>query len=234
MPYQDQNVNALHRTTLAAQTPLDDVLERHEFLEANISDAAEVAAAAEGRDAIVNCAVIRDHRELAFRVNTQGTFNAVSAAVAAGHERFVNTGTEALVAGWPMQESRHGMSEDMPMAPGVDLYPITKALGQEICAVHAANSAIHVLTCLFASFVEPEPLPGKEHQGMSAFSHTFADAARAVRCCLEVELPSLPSRCEMFFIGVPAPHGKFQLGKAARLLGWEPRSTLERYYRQRL
>ena len=117
MPYQDQNVNALHHTTLGAQATLD-VLERHEFLEANISDAAEVAAAAEGRDVIVNCAVIRDHRELAFRVNTQGTFNAVSSAVAAGHERFVNTGTEALVAGWPMQESRHGMSEDMPMAPG--------------------------------------------------------------------------------------------------------------------
>jgi len=40
----------------------------------------------------------------------------------------------------------------------------------------------------------------------------------------------MPSRCEIFFIGVPSPHGKFVLGKAGRLLGWRPEHTLERYY----
>ena len=56
-----------------------------------------------------------------------------------------------------MQESRHGLSEEMPLTPGVDLYPITKAVGQEICAVHAANAPLHVLPSLFASFVDAEP-----------------------------------------------------------------------------
>ena len=91
-----------------------------------------------------------------------------------------------------MQESRHGLSEEMPLTPGVDLYPITKAVGQEICAVHAANAPIHVLTCVFASFVDAEPDAGREGGGLSPFAHTFPDAARAVRCCLEV-LPPLTS-----------------------------------------
>jgi hypothetical protein len=45
------------------------------------SDAAEVESAVAQADVVVMCAVVREHRELAFRVNTQGTFNAIRAAV---------------------------------------------------------------------------------------------------------------------------------------------------------
>ena len=50
-------------------------------------------------DAIVNCAVMRPDRRLAFGVNVLGTYNAISAAVAAGHRRFINTGPHFSIVG---------------------------------------------------------------------------------------------------------------------------------------
>ena len=60
---------------------------------------------------------------------------------------------------------------------------------------------------------------------------TFEDSGRAIRCALGVELRSLPSRCECFFMLPPSlPHGKFVPGKATRLLGWEPQHHLTGYF----
>jgi nucleoside-diphosphate-sugar epimerase len=39
-------------------------------------------------EVVVMCAVVREHREFAFRVNTQGTYNAIRAAVANGIRGF--------------------------------------------------------------------------------------------------------------------------------------------------
>jgi nucleoside-diphosphate-sugar epimerase len=61
----------------------------------SITDAEGVAALAEESDAIVNCAVMRPDRRLAFSVNVQGTYNAISAAAGAGHRRFINTGARS-------------------------------------------------------------------------------------------------------------------------------------------
>ena len=65
-----------------------------EVIELDVRDKAAVhaAAAADDIEAIVNCSVLRHHPRLSFEVNVQGTYNAVSAAVSAGHSRFVNTG----------------------------------------------------------------------------------------------------------------------------------------------
>ena len=57
----------------------------------DVSDIVQVAAAAEGCSVVVNCAVLRDDREGAWRVNCEGTFNAIRTAVANGHERFINS-----------------------------------------------------------------------------------------------------------------------------------------------
>ena len=61
---------------------------------------------------------------------------------------------------------------------------------------------------------------------------TFADGGRAVCACLQVPLARLPSRAEEFWMLVDLPHGVFKAGKAKRLLGWEPRDTLEAYTRR--
>ena len=65
----------------------------------SITDAQGVAALAKDVDAIVNCAVMRPDRRLAFDVNVLGTYNAISAAAAAGHRRFINTGPHFSIVG---------------------------------------------------------------------------------------------------------------------------------------
>ena len=56
------------------------------------TEMAAVRASAVGTDCIVNLAVVRPHRQLAFDVNCRGTYNAISSAAALGHARFINTG----------------------------------------------------------------------------------------------------------------------------------------------
>jgi hypothetical protein len=53
----------------------------------------------EGTDAVVNLSVMRLDRKLAFDVNTRGVYNAIMAAVAAKHDRFINTGPHFTVVG---------------------------------------------------------------------------------------------------------------------------------------
>jgi nucleoside-diphosphate-sugar epimerase len=70
-----------------------------EYQEVNIADAEGVLAASADVDATVVCAVVREHRERAFDVNVRGCYNAILAAVRAGHRRFVNTGPMACLVG---------------------------------------------------------------------------------------------------------------------------------------
>ena len=47
-----------------------------------------------------------------------------------------------------------------------------------------------------------------------------------------MDVRTLPSRNEVFFITGDLPHGKYSNAKARRLLGFEPRDTLEKYWRK--
>ena len=197
----------------------------------DVADWEGVRRAAAECDAVVNCAVQRRDRRGAFAVNARGTLNAVRAAAEAGHARFVNTGPRFTVAGPSYLEYDFGIREEAPMHPGTGLYALSKSLGQEACRVFAERHPIHVLTLLFSSFVEAAP-PGGGDDGMNPFAVTFADAAKGVRCALEADLGALPSRCEIFFMSVDLPQDQVRHGKARRLLGWEPRETLESHYRR--
>ena len=76
-----------------------------------------------------------------------------------------------------------------------------------------------MLTLLFYNFRDhDEARSWLEHP----FSVSWRDASRAVRCALEVEVGTLPSRCEIFYILTDLPHGKFRNDKTMRLLGWKP------------
>ena len=75
-----------------------------------MSDAKGVRAFAEQTDAIVNCAVLRPDRRLAFDVNVLGTYNAVAAAVASNHRRFINTGPHFSIFGNTYEDFDFGLS----------------------------------------------------------------------------------------------------------------------------
>ena len=85
----------------------------------------------------------------------------------------------------------------------------------------AAAADIHVMLCLFLSFPASNT-PAEPGQGLNSFSVTFADAAECIKKCLEVDLTSLPTRNEVFFVTADLPHGKYRPTKAARLLGRIP------------
>ena len=80
-------------TTASAPAEVKDGTQGgHEWLSVDISEYSEVAAATRGTDVTIVLSVVRTHPVLSFKVNAQGVYNAVKAAVAAGHERLVNTG----------------------------------------------------------------------------------------------------------------------------------------------
>ena len=204
----------------------------HETMQVDVSDLDQVRRATEGTDVTINCSVLRHDRKIAFDVSTTGTYNGIRAAVENGHTRFVNTGPHFTQAGPSYEHYDFDINEEVPLHSGVGLYAHTKSLGQEICRVFAANHPIHVLTTLFLSFREAEPSAEQLGSGTNPFSVTFPDAARALQKCLEVDLESLPSRCEIFHITTDTPHGRYSNAKARRLLGWVPQDLLEGYWRK--
>jgi nucleoside-diphosphate-sugar epimerase len=223
-------VRELERDHELLVTDMGPVDTKHPTQSVDIADWDQVRRAAQNTDAIVNCSVQRQDRRGAFSVNTQGTLNALRAAVEQGHQRFINTGPRFTVVGPSYLEYDFGIREEVPPHPGTGLYALSKSLGQELCRVYAQRHPIHVLTLLFSSFVDPAPAHSPV-EGMNPFAVTFADAARGVRCALEVDPECLPSRCEIFFMSVDLPQDQVRHGKARRLLGWQPQHSLGDYYR---
>ena len=77
---------------------------------------------------------------------------ALMRAVEAGHTRFINTGPHFTITGFTYEDYDFGIVEEVPPHPGLNLYAISKGLGQEICRVFALNHPINVILCLFLSF----------------------------------------------------------------------------------
>ena len=204
----------------------------HETMQVDVSDLDQVRRATEGTDATINCSVLRPHRKIAFDVNAIGTYNGIRAAVENGHARFINTGPHFTQVGPSYEHYDFDINEEVPLHSGLNLYAHSKSVGQEICRVFAANYPIHVLTTLFLNFRDAVPAPDQLGSDLNPFSVTFPDAARALRKCLEVELETLPSRCEIFHITTDTPHGRYSNAKARRLLGWVPQDLLEGYWRK--
>ena len=94
-----------------------------------------------------------------------------------------------------------------------------------------------MLTLLFSVFVDPgtaeAALAGRPgRRGLSPLTVSWEDAGYAMRRALEV--PPLPSPFEVFLILADLPHGKYSNEKAKRLLGWQPRDTLEALWTRRI
>lgn len=195
-----------------------------EFWRVDITSLAQVMAAADGVEAIINLAVIRGDRKLAFEVNTLGCYTMMRAAVAHGIKRVINTGPHFTVAGPTYEFFDYELGPDMPPQPGTNLYALTKSLGLEICRVFTENYDVNVQTYLFYNFRDPAELkPGADG---APFAISWGDASQVFRLGLEIELEELPSACEVFNIFTDMPHGRFSNEKARRILGFQPRDDI--------
>jgi nucleoside-diphosphate-sugar epimerase len=199
----------------------------HTWQVVDVRDAAQVMAACQGMDAIVNCSVVRNDPADAFRVNTIGAFNMMQAAVVHRIRRVVHTGPYMVIQRGPSGYSWDDwIVDDVPPRPGTWwVYLPSKLLGQEICHIFAAHYGLEVPTLTFSQFLNPQVKHGRYIHPLSV---SWQDSARAVRAALEV--PTLPSPYEYFHIGADIPHGVFPNEKAKRLLNWRPLDRFEEYY----
>jgi nucleoside-diphosphate-sugar epimerase len=199
----------------------------HEWCVVDVRDPQQVMAACESMDAIINCTVLRNNPHDAFLVNCLGAYNVMRAAVAHGIQRVVHTGPYQLgERGRTGYDWDDRIVDDVPPRPGLAwLYFISKLQGQEIVRIFAEQFGLVVPALTFNEFVNPEI---KRFQYLESLSISWGDAARAIRCGLEV--PSLPSPFEYFHVGTDLPHGVFSNDKAKRLLGWTPHDLLEAHY----
>lgn len=196
----------------------------HEYFNLDVTSQEQVMQGSAGMDAIVNLSVVRRDPELAFRVNSEGCYHIMRAAVEHGIRRVVNTGPHFTITGPSYEQFDFGIHPDVPPQPGTGLYPITKSLGHEICRVFAEHHDVYVQDLLFNSLRDDADL--KAGAGGVPFVVTWSDAAQAVRLALEIDLERLPSKCEAFFIFGDLPQQKFLNNKAKRILGFEPKGNV--------
>jgi nucleoside-diphosphate-sugar epimerase len=212
-------------------TDIKPIETQHESMHVDVSKLDDVMRAAEGMDAIINCSVLRHDRQLAFDVSTRGCYNMMQAAVAHGIRRVINTGPHFTIAGAPYTDYDYLLNPDMPPKPSTGLYPITKALGQEICRIFTENYDIYVLCYLFLNFRNHDEKD--EGTDLNPFTVSWRDAAEAFRLGLEIPLEKLPSRCEAFNIFTNLPHQQFTNEKARRILGFEPKDNFEKMWHKK-
>ncbi len=224
-PYLVKALEDRHQLRITDLMPIDSP---HDTRQVDVSDLAQVMSAAEGMDAIINCAVQRSHRKIAFGVNTMGTHHALRAAVAFNMKHFINTGPRFSLVGPSYLDYDHTISENIPPQPGTGLYAMSKGLGLEICRLFSEQHPLYVLSLIFSRFREPTADP--QNLDDSTLSVSARDAAQAVQCALEVDLQTLPSRFEVFFVTTDLPHCRFPNARARTILGFEPRDKLEAYW----
>lgn len=220
-----------HELLVTDITPLP-IAFRGEFRQVDVANADEVTAAAAGMDAIINLSVLRQDRQLAFDVNTLGCYNMMTAAVAHGIRRVINTGPHFTVAGPSYEFFDFGLNPDMPSQPGINLYALTKSLGQEICRVFSEEHDIYIQTYLFYYFCDPANLPNERERQVRPFAVSWQNAAQIFPLGLTIDLETLPSRCEIFNIFTDMPHGQFSNDKAKRILGFEPANDIASLWRK--
>jgi nucleoside-diphosphate-sugar epimerase len=193
----------------------------------DVCDAAQVMAACEGMDAIINCTVIRNDLAGAFRVNMLGAWNVMRAAVAHGIHRVVHTGPFMLGdRGRFGYDWDYDVVDDVPPRPGTSwLYFMSKLCGQAIVRAFAEQHGLTAPALTFCAFRNPDV---HGDPPLHPLTVSWRDAGRAIHCALET--PALPTPFEYFHIGADLPHDVYRNDKAKRLLGWQPQDAFEEYY----
>jgi hypothetical protein len=211
----------------------DDVRKKysgHEFRDLDITSADQVLRAAEGMDAIINLAVVRQRPKIAFAVNHLGCYNVMRAAVRHGVRRIINTGPHFTITGPSYENFDHGLVPEVPPHSGINLYALTKSLGQEVCRVFSETNDVYVQDYLFYNFRDFDKI--ERGAGGVPYIISWADAGRVFELGLEVDLAKLPSRCEIFFILGDHPQGTFLNDKAKRILGFHPKDDVSDLWRK--
>jgi nucleoside-diphosphate-sugar epimerase len=130
-----------------------------EFVLGDVRDAAAVARAVRGADAVVHAAALHGvhldtwSAEDFWSINVTGTFNVYEAARAAGVPQVV-LGSSMVVYGdvGGGDEPWHAVTEQSPLQP-TNLYGLTKVLSEDIARYHATAGTVETVALRLGMFV---------------------------------------------------------------------------------
>ncbi len=203
---------------------------RGEYRYVDVANAEQVMDAAEGMDAIINLAVLRPDRKVAWDVNAMGCYHMMEAAVKHGIKRIINTGPHFTVAGATYEQFDYEINPDIPPQPGTLLYSLSKSVGHEICRVYAEKHDLYVQMYLYYNFRDPANI--EREREIRPFGISWQGGGEIFPYGLEIPFEKLPSRFETFFIFQDMPHGRFTNEKAKRILGWQPKDEISLIWRR--
>ena len=172
------------------------------YRHADLNDLTSLVDAFDGCDAIVHLAAIAEDGiappEVTFRVNAQGTFNALEAATKSGTQRFVYASSEAVLGfAYRRREFKpeyFPIDEDHPLQPQ-DSYGVSKLAAEEACRSYSRRGAlstgcIRPCYCWGLELGDEAMLslrnPGAHFRSLWVYIH-LRDIARAYRLACEAD-----------------------------------------------
>jgi len=193
----------------------------------DVTKPAEVAAAMQGVDAVIHLAVASGHEgeyeddafnQLRFDVNVKGTCNVLEAARRASVRRFVYTSSLMVVWGY---EPPHEVAADALPRP-IGTYALTKQMGELLCQYYARSFGLSVV-CL--RIPKPVDLDDSNVRRWPIRPQwlAFPDLIQAYRLALATP----GNDFEIVTIVGESSRRRWDLGKAATLLGYQPTIRLE-------
>jgi uronate dehydrogenase len=188
------------------------------FVAADLADREAVTRAVEGMEAVVHLGGVAD--EAAFDEllgpNLVGAFNVFDAARRAGVRRVVYASSNRVTGFYSVERRLAG--EEAPRPDG--LYGATKAFGEALARLYSDRFGLEAICVRIGSF---EELPS-EARNLSTWLSP-GDARRLFRACLNARDIGF-----LTLYGASANRRSWwELGEAARRLGYEPQDDAERY-----
>jgi len=197
-----------------------------QLVQVDVREYDQVLEASKGMDAIMNFTVIRPDPVLSFHVNTLGALHVMKAAAELGIKKVVHTGPQVT-----RQLYDHDFDiTDVPRVPGTGYYGLTKVLSYEICRIYAKTYGIQTVCFVFNS-LGLEPSEGIQGQDFPPFRIFWKDLQHACRLALDIK--SVPDDYQDFNMLSMEAHGKYNVDKARRVLGFEPTQRWEDFYKRK-
>lgn len=208
-----------YRLVLFNRSPIPDLGPTERHVRGDTADAGAVEAAARGVDVILDLAAVSDvapFREQLLPANILGTYNVFEAARLAGVPRLIYASTY-LVVGY--YSTGHPIDETTPVRPS-SMYAVTKCFGEAMGRLYADKTGLQVI-CLRLGFFRDRPL---EERHLAVWISP-GDMARLARAAIEAP----PLRFEIVFGVSNNTRCWWDLGRARRVLGYEPQDDAELY-----
>lgn len=198
-----------------------------EILTVDVTDYAQVLDAARGMDVIMNFTVNRQDPVQSFHVNTRGALHVMKAAAELGIQKVIHSGPQLIRTYYDHEFEM----ADVPRAPGVGYYGLTKMLSYEICRTYARTYGIQTV-CFVFNGLGPNPTERDYGKDFPPFTVVWEDLQHACRLALEIE--SVPDFYQEFNMLSFEGHGKYNVDKARRMLGFEPTQKWEEYFKRQV